>query len=235
MFSKSAAYYDLLYNFKDYAAEADTVRRAIDAAKQSRGRRLLDVACGTGLHLVYLEQDFDAEGLDLDPELLAVAQRRLPTLRFTQADMVDFDLGRTFDAIVCLFSSIGYVGTLEKLHRTARNLVRHLEPGGVVLIEPWLTPDAFRPGHVHALLAEAPDIKVARMSTSELRDDRWLLNFHYLIGTPQGIEYLTEQHRLGLFATEDYLAAFSGAGVEVSYDPDGLTGRGLLVGVKPTA
>src|SRR5437899_1305065 len=141
MFSKSAAYYDMLYSFKDYAAEANKVRRAIDAAKQSRGCRLLDVACGTGQHLGHLEQHFDSEGLDLDPELLALAQRRLPNLRFTQADMVDFDFGRTFDAIVCLFSSIGYVGTLERLRLTARNLVRHLEPGGVVLIEPWLTPD----------------------------------------------------------------------------------------------
>lgn len=232
MFNKSAAYYDMLYSFKDYAAEADKVRRAIDAAKQSHGCRLLDIACGTGRHLAHLEQHFDAEGLDLDPELLALPKHRLPNLRFTQADMVDFDVGRTFDAIVCLFSSIGYVGTLERLRLTARNLARHLDPGGVVLIESWLTPDAFRPGHVHALLAEVPDLKVARMSSSDLRGDCWLLNFHYLVGTPEGIEYFTEQHRLGLFTTEDYVSAFSGAGLQVTYDPDGLSGRGLLIGVK---
>jgi ubiquinone/menaquinone biosynthesis C-methylase UbiE len=235
MFSKSAAYYDLLYSFKDYAGEADKVRSAINAAKRSGGRHLLDVACGTGQHLRHLAQHFVAEGLDLDPELLAVAQRRLPDLRFTQADMADFDLGRRFDAIVCLFSSIGYVGTRDRLQLTARNVVRHLEPGGVTLVEPWLTPDAFVPGHVHALLAEAPGLKVARMSSSELREDRWLLNFHYLVGSAAGVEHFTEEHRLGLFTTDDYLAAFRGVGLQVTYDPDGISGRGLLIGVKPTA
>jgi|SRR5579864_8949021 len=234
MFSKSAAYYDLLYSFKDYATEAEKVRSLIDTSKQSPACRLLDVACGTGQHLVHLAAYFDAEGLDLDPELLAIAQRRLPNLRFTLADMVDFELGRTFDAIVCLFSSIGYVGTLDRLYLTARNLVRHLEPGGVVLVEPWLTPDAFEPGHVHALLAEAPDLKVARMSSSELRDGFWLLNFHYLVGSPEGIQHFTEQHRLGLFSTDNYLAAFGDAGLRVAYDPVGLSGRGLLIGVKST-
>lgn len=86
MFSKSASYYDMLYSFKDYAAEADKVRSAIDAAKQSAGCRLLDVACGTGQHLRHLEQHFDAEGLDLDPELLALARAfRLRPRKFSMS------------------------------------------------------------------------------------------------------------------------------------------------------
>ena len=91
-----------------------------------------------------------------------------------------------------------------------------------------------RPGHVQALLAEASDLKVARMSSSDLRPDRWVLNFHYLVGTPDGVEYFTEQHQLGRFTTEDYLNAFTNAGLDVSYDSDGISGRGLVVGVKPT-
>ena len=233
MFTRSAAFYDLLYSFKDWAAEAEKARRALDAARRSRGHRLLDVACGTGQHLLHLKQHFEAEGLDLDPELLAIARRRSPELQFTQADMVDFDLGRRFDAVVCLGSAIGYVGTLRKLRMTARTLARHLEPGGVVLVEPWLTPEVFRPGYVQALMAEAPDLKVARMSRSELREDCWELTFHYLVGTPEGVEHFTEQHRLGLFTTEDYLNAFADAGLHVTYDPDGIIGRGLVIGVKP--
>ena len=204
------------------------------AAKKSAGSRLLDVACGTGQHLLHLREHFEAEGLDLDPELLTIAQRRLPDLRFTHADMVDFDLGQRFDAVVCLFSSIGYVATLAKLRKTARTFTRHLEPGGVVIVEPWLTPDAFQPGRVHALLAEAADLKVARMSSSDLRADRWALNFHYLVGTPAGVEHFTERHLLGLFTTADYLNAFTDAGLQVTYDPEGISGRGLVIGVKPS-
>jgi hypothetical protein len=86
---------------------------------------------------------------------------------------------------------------------------------------------------VHALLAEEADLKVARMSSSELRDDRWVLEFHYLVGTPHGVQHFTEEHYLGLFSTEDYLEAFGDAGLAVSYDPEGISGRGLLTGVAP--
>ena len=79
------------------------------------------------------------------------------------------------------------------------------------------------------------DLKVARMSSSDLRPDRWVLNFHYLVGTPQGVEHFTEQHHLGLFTTEDYVNAFADAGLHVNYDPDGISGRGLVIGVKPSA
>jgi predicted TPR repeat methyltransferase len=81
---------------------------------QPRARTLLDVACGTGRHLEHLRREFDCQGLDLDEGLLAVAAGRLPGTRLTRADMTDFALGRRFDAVICLFSSIGYLATVEQ-------------------------------------------------------------------------------------------------------------------------
>jgi len=106
MFSESAAWYDHFYGGKDYAAEALRVTELI-RRRRPGARTLLDVACGTGRHLEQLRQEFACEGLDLDDGLLAVARRRLPGMRLTRADMADFDLGRRFDAVTCLFSSVG--------------------------------------------------------------------------------------------------------------------------------
>ena len=36
--------------------------------------------------------------------------------------MIDMDLGKKFDVITCLFSSIGYVKTYSNLEQTARAL-----------------------------------------------------------------------------------------------------------------
>ncbi len=60
--------------------------------------------------------------------------------------MLDFDLKRQFDAVTCLFSSIGYVKTKSRLGKAIRNISRHLLPGGVLLIEPWFTPEQWHPG-----------------------------------------------------------------------------------------
>src|SRR5512134_289840 len=107
MFSKSAQYYDEIYAAvdKDYAAEASQAHKIIQKYKQTRGKSLLDVACGTGHHAQYLSKYYQVEGLDLDAHMLSVARKNHPKLRFHQGDMVDFDLGRQFDVVVCLFSS----------------------------------------------------------------------------------------------------------------------------------
>ncbi len=233
MFTKSAAFYDAIYSWKDYAAEAELVRGFVEQYKQSPGSALLDVACGTGQHLQYLRAHYQVEGLDLDGELLKEARRRCPDVPFYQADMVDFDLGRQYDVVTCLFSAIGYARTVERLNRAAQSIARHLLPGGVALIEPWLRPEQFIPKHVHAIFVDQPDLKIARINNSYIESDVWVLDFHYLVGTPDSIEHFTEQHFLGLFGDDHYRAALANAGLEVRYDAQGLDGRGLYIGVKP--
>ena len=58
MFSKTAQYYDIIYSFKDYQAETNRIVDIINREKRSIGNRLLDVACGTGLHMDYRSKHF---------------------------------------------------------------------------------------------------------------------------------------------------------------------------------
>ena len=233
MFQHSAQLYDRIYAFKDYRAEAEMLVDLIRRDLRSGGRRLLDVACGTGLHLQFLRAAFDVEGLDLDGELLEIARQRLPGVPLHQGDMIDFDLGRPFDVVTCLFSSIGYVRTLDNLHKAVGTMAAHLLPGGLLLVEPWFTPAAWQPNTVHALLIDDPELKIARINTSF--DDGRLSYFdlHYLVGTPAGTEHLIERHELGLFEQEEMVGAFEAAGLAVTYDPQGPMGRGLYTGRRP--
>ena len=234
MFTKSETFYDAIYGtMKDYAHEAQQIHELIQQYKQTSGTTLLDVACGTGRHIPFLREHYTVEGLDLDDQMLAIARKRNPEVIFHQADMIDFDLGHLFDVILCLFSSIGYVKTVSRLHQTLQTMRRHLSPGGVVIIEPWLTPQMYQAGHIAAVFVDQPDLKIARMNKSEVEDGVSVMNFHYLVATPQEIEHFTERHELGLFSHEDYLGAFQASGLEVVHDPDPekLMGRGVYLGM----
>ena len=231
MFERSARLYDTFYSFKDYGAEAEKVD-ALIRERAPEARTLLDVACGTGKHLEELASRYEVEGLDLDPDLLSIARDRLPDVPLHEGDMTDFDLGRQFDAVTCLFSSVGYVKTTENLRGAVAAMARHVGPGGVLVVEPWITPDRWEHGRVSALFVDEPDLKAARMNVPEVENGISIIEFHYLVATVDGVEHFTERHELGLFRHDEYVDAFRAARLEVEHDPEGLMGRGLYVGVN---
>jgi SAM-dependent methyltransferase len=232
MFSKSARFYDAIYSFKDYAAESIEVQDLI-RARNPEAQTLLDVACGTGLHLQHLAGAFDVTGIDLDPELLKIARERIPEVPLHEGDMRTFDLGERFDAITCLFSSIGYVGGPDELSRTFERFAEHLDPGGVVVVEGWFTPDEWIEDHVGSVFVDKPDLKIARMNVAETRGRMSVMDLHYLVGTLEGVEHFVEPHELYLFTPEEYIAAMVAAGLKVEHDTGALMGRGVYIGVKP--
>jgi len=234
VYTKSAQYYDDIYGAidKGYAVEANKLHAFIQKHKRAKGNTLLDVACGTGVHAGALSKHYKTEGLDLDNNMLKVARKKHPNIRFHQGDMIDFNLEYQFDVVTCLFSSIGYVKTKSNLRKTIKNMNKHLLPGGVLIVEPWFTPEQWPGGNVYTLIVEKPDMKIIRMSHSGRKGKVSILEFQYLIGTPKGIEHQKEIHTLGLFTHEDHLEAFQSAGLKVIYNKKGVDGRGLYIGKK---
>lgn len=236
MFSETPRYYDLIYDeFRDYEGDvarvAELVRRLAPEA-----RTILDVGCGTGRHAQGLASGYgyQVDGLDIEAGFVEIAQGRCPGGRFSVADMADFDLGRRYDVVLCLFSSIGYVKTRGRLVSSVRCMADHLNPGGVAVVEAWLAPEAFTVGKVHLLTAERDDLKVSRMSSSTVRDGVSILDFHYLIGTAEGVRHVRETHELALFTEEEMREGLEAGGLDVvEYDPEGLNGRGLYIGQRP--
>lgn len=231
MFTRTQGFYDAVYSWKDYPAEAARILELIDGHFPDGAGGLLDVACGTGAHLELLRDHLPVEGIDLDPGMVELARARNPGVTIHTGDMATFDLGCRFAALICMFSSIGYLEGEARLRKALANFARHLQPGGLVLVEPWLHPETFRERDLPDLFSvELPAMKVARMGRVERDGDRTTIRFEYLVGTGSGIEHISEAHHTWLFTRQQYEGAFRSAGFSVHHDPVGVDGRGLYIG-----
>jgi SAM-dependent methyltransferase len=191
------------------------------------------VACGTGAHLATFQRSFaHVEGLEIAPAMRERAIHRLPAVTIHDGDMRGFDIGRTFDAVTCLFTAINYLETVADMRDAVRSMVRHVVPGGVLAIEPWWFPEKFIEGFVGGDLVREEGRTVARVSHSTKHGRAARMEVRWVVGDATGIREFTEFEVFTLFSREEFLAAIEDAGCAVEYQDGWLTGRGLFVGVR---
>ncbi|GAA5062171.1 SAM-dependent methyltransferase [Thermocatellispora tengchongensis] len=231
----TAAIYDQQHRArgKDYEGEARYVAEQI-LARFPGARSLLDVACGTGGHYEPFRAYFGTiEGVDLSEPMLRIARAAHPGAVFHRGDMRDFDLGRTFDAVTCLFASIAYVASQAELRRALERFAAHVVPGGVVAVEPWWFPETFLDDSVSRAIVEGEGRTIARVTHTVRDGDASRMEAHYLVAEPGvGVRHFTETHRAMLFTREQYEDAFVRAGLKPEYLAGTQSGRGLFVGVR---
>ncbi|RCV47764.1 class I SAM-dependent DNA methyltransferase [Marinitenerispora sediminis] len=218
---------------KNYATETTEVAKHVWARKPDAAS-LLDVACGTGGHLAFFAELFDdVEGLDMSEAMLAVARRRRAARTLHHGDMRTFALDRRFDAITCMFGSIGYLASAAELDAALARFAGHLVPGGVVAIDPWWFPETFIEGYVSADVVTVDERTVARVSHSRREGDASRMHVHYVVADARsGARHFTETHLISLFPRAGYEAAFRRAGLTVDYIGGVQSGRGLFVGQR---
>lgn len=231
-FEMSAEYYDIFYSqrrYRDDVAAIETLLKDVlppDAA-------VLDVACGSHEHAQYFNPRYQIDGLDNNQTFLDIAsaknrQRPRPG-GYHLASMDAFVLGRRYDAILCLFSSIGYLPDTAALQNTIQCFSDHLAPGGVILIEPWLAPDAMD-SFPAAQVVTQRQTSIARIARHRIDGDKLTLWLHYLTSDNAGVQYFVEEHKMSFFSADDYRRAFDAAGLTLEFDPIGLSSaRGLYV------
>ena len=234
MFYELARFYDSFLADKDYVAE---VRRLVALARRwgpPAGKTWLDVACGTGRHLEILRRKYSVMGVDASAAMLRHARHRLTGVRLVRADMRTFRLGRTFDVVTCLFGAIGHLDTERDVRRAFRSFVRHLNPGGVLIVEPWIDPQDFHGGYLYLMQHQDPKRLLVRASSSSRRGNRSVLEIDYLVGTPgKGIRHFHEVD-VGLMVPRVRLEKIAReAGLRTRFLRRGVRpGRGLLIGVR---
>jgi SAM-dependent methyltransferase len=106
-------------------------------------RRVLDIACGTGPHLIRLaERGYRMTGLDLSRKNIEFLQARLAARErpsdLVVGDMADFRLARPVDAAICMQDSQGHLLTNETLITHLRCVARSLRRGGLYIFDRYM-------------------------------------------------------------------------------------------------
>jgi len=161
---RHAELYDLFYAEKPYAAEAAFVDQCLTKYAAGPGKRVLEIACGTGTHAFHLEKSGrDLVATDYSEGMLQRARQKAAEsssrVEFQLQDMTQLDVsGAPFDAVICLFDAIGYVQTNEALAKVFQGVHKHLRPDGLFVFEFW---------HAAAMLRHYDPVRVRRWKTND--------------------------------------------------------------------
>jgi 2-polyprenyl-3-methyl-5-hydroxy-6-metoxy-1,4-benzoquinol methylase len=82
----------------------------------------------------------------LNDDSFRVLQETSGDIPIYQGQLHNFDLNKEFDVVICLNGSIAHAKTLKMMKRTIRNCKRHLKPGGLMLMEPWMLKEYYHDG-----------------------------------------------------------------------------------------
>lgn len=199
LYKKFAGYYDKIYAKLDHEKESEFVKWVVGKHKSSEGNELLDIACGTGRHANFLKNDFEILGVDINKEMLKIAREKVPDVEFVRGDMKELELERKFDVIICMFSAMNYNVTLEELEVTLKNFNNHLKKNGVLIFDLGINKENWVEGHMNVDTVVDGNLKLARISKSDLNNGILNSSFIFLVKENGKIDFDIDEHKLGVF------------------------------------
>lgn len=141
-FQNYSAYYNLLYKDKDYRAESLYIHELIQAWNPG-AKTILNLGCGTGKHdFLLAELGYELVSVDLSETMIEIAQAENghSNIEYHVGDVRNFEIVKSFDAVVSLFHVMSYQATEQDLLAAFQTAKKHLATGGVFIFDCWYGP-----------------------------------------------------------------------------------------------
>jgi SAM-dependent methyltransferase len=206
VFDAYAAYYDLLYQDKNYHKEAKYILRLLEENGISSGK-ILELGSGTGKHAEeFAKMGFFVHGIDLSPEMVQEANHRNNNnlegqLFFEVGDVRNFEAGKKFDAVISLFHVISYQIKNEDIQEMFKTAAKHLKPNGVFIFDFWYGPGVLTdPPAVRQKRLENKDIEILRIAEPVMYPNENVVDVNYCVHIKQKesgkVSELNETHKM---------------------------------------
>ncbi|MBI2043103.1 methyltransferase domain-containing protein [Candidatus Pacearchaeota archaeon] len=224
---KYAKYYDRFNEGKDYVKEVEFVSEVLKKFGANE-RKILDLGCGTGLHeKEFSRRGYDMMGLDLSGEMIEIASERNPKCKFVVGDMSDFCLNEKFDAIISMFSAMGYLTENQQIEGFFNSVKKHLKENGLLVLDVWNGLGVMNELPIsREKSAKIGNLKIVRRSFPDLDSKNHINKVRFNVKIFDGeklIEEYDENHKVRFFFPQELKKYLEDAGFELlhlcpSYD-----------------
>jgi SAM-dependent methyltransferase len=139
---RTPRYYEIAFDL-NRKAEVDFLVECFGQYARTPVRRVVDIACGTGPHLLRLAQrGYRMSGLDLSPDNIAYLRDRAAakglTVDLRVGNMTSFALPARVDAAICMQDSQGHLLTNQEILKHLRSVANALRPGGLYIFDRYI-------------------------------------------------------------------------------------------------
>lgn len=146
LYTLLAPYYDLMYADRSPREEVDFFCRIFDRHKKNANTRILNLCCGTGIHdQLLVDRGFEVVGIDASEEMLQMAKRKNPGIRYEKGTMSDIKVEGTFGAILCFYNAILYNADEIQMRYALFQAAKLLDNGGVFICDAFDCDAAYPP------------------------------------------------------------------------------------------
>lgn len=130
-----AQFYDCLTENVDYEVRSDYISNFFSEYGNG-GKKLLDLACGTGsFSNIFEQKGFDVTGIDLSSDMLTIAKSKSPNISFVNADMTEFSFAEKFDFCICMLDSINHLTDIADVQKCFSCVYDSLNEDGLFIFD----------------------------------------------------------------------------------------------------
>jgi SAM-dependent methyltransferase len=178
---------------------------------------LLHLGCGGGHNDYTFKKHFKVISVDISEDMLSLAKKLNPEMKYQYGDMRTTQLGEKYDAVTIL-DSINYIKTVEDLQKTFITTYEHLKPGGVFLTIVEEIAGQFKQNNTTCSTHSQGDVEITFIENyydPDPTDTNYEAIFIYLIHVGGKLEVHTDRHLCGIFKLETWIELLKAVGFEV--------------------